>query len=159
MESSRWWGRGTVELLLLLLLRLLLLLESSRLKLWAMAPILLLLWSMQLTPRWGIHHMILRRSIARTTTAGGSRHHPIPLFLIGLNNGLHHHLVVNGCTCQLVVRQGREMHQALLQVDGEPSTVHVGLLFIRVDVVCTIFSQGVKLPCVVEYTVVPLLKV
>jgi hypothetical protein len=35
-----------VELLLLLLLWLLLLLELSRLKLWAMAPILLLLWSM-----------------------------------------------------------------------------------------------------------------
>jgi hypothetical protein len=45
----RWWGRGTVELLLLLLLRLLLLLELSRLKLWAMAPVLLL-WSTQLTP-------------------------------------------------------------------------------------------------------------
>jgi hypothetical protein len=39
----RWWGRGTVELLLLLLLRLLLLLELSRLKLWVMAPVLLLL--------------------------------------------------------------------------------------------------------------------
>jgi hypothetical protein len=39
----RWWGRGTVELLLLLLLLLrLLLLELPRLKLWALAPILLL---------------------------------------------------------------------------------------------------------------------
>jgi hypothetical protein len=45
-----WWGRGTVELLLLLLLRLLLLLELSRLKLWVIDPILLLLWSTQLTP-------------------------------------------------------------------------------------------------------------
>jgi hypothetical protein len=44
-----WWSRGTVELLLLLLLRLLLL-ELSRLELWVMAPILLLLWSTQLTP-------------------------------------------------------------------------------------------------------------
>jgi hypothetical protein len=96
----RWWGRGTVELLLL---RLLLLLELSRLKLWAMAPILLLLWSTQLTPRWGIHHVVLQRSTARITTASGSRHHPLPLFLIGLSNDLHHPLLVNGCTCQLVV--------------------------------------------------------
>jgi hypothetical protein len=47
----RWWSRGTVDLLLLLLLRLLLL-QLSRLELWAMAPILLLMWSMLLTPRW-----------------------------------------------------------------------------------------------------------
>jgi hypothetical protein len=40
-----------------------------------------------------------------------------------------------GCTCQLIVRQAREMHQALLQMDGEPCTVQVGLLFICVDVV------------------------
>jgi hypothetical protein len=39
----QWWSRGTVELLLLLLLRQLLL-ELSRMELWAMAPILLLLW-------------------------------------------------------------------------------------------------------------------
>jgi hypothetical protein len=50
------------------------------------------------------------------------------------------------------------MHQAFLQVDGEPCTVQVGLL-IRVDVVCAILSQGVELACVVEYTMVPLLKV
>jgi hypothetical protein len=37
------WSRGTVELLLLLWL---LLLELPRLELWAIAPILLLLWSM-----------------------------------------------------------------------------------------------------------------
>jgi hypothetical protein len=42
---------------------------------------------------------------------------------------------------------------------GEPCTVQVGLLFICVDVVCAILSQGVELPRVVEYTVVPLLKV
>jgi hypothetical protein len=41
----RWWSRGTVELLLLLL-------ELLRLELWVMAPILLLMWSTQLTPRW-----------------------------------------------------------------------------------------------------------
>jgi hypothetical protein len=51
------------------------------------------------------------------------------------------------------------MYQALLQMDGEPCTVQVGLLFIRVDVVCAILSQGVELPHVVEYTLVPLLKV
>jgi hypothetical protein len=46
------WGRSTVELLLLLLLLLRLLsLELPRLELWAIAPILLLLWSRQLTPR------------------------------------------------------------------------------------------------------------
>jgi hypothetical protein len=44
-------------------------------------------------------------------------------------------------------------------MDGEPCTVNVGILFIRVNVVCAILSQGVKLPCVVEYTMVPLLKV
>jgi hypothetical protein len=51
------------------------------------------------------------------------------------------------------------MHQVLLQMYGEPCTVQVGLLFICVDVVCAILSQGVELPRVVEYTVVPLLKV
>jgi hypothetical protein len=98
-----WWVRGTVELLLLLL-RLLLQLKLLRLKLWVMDPILLLLWLMQLTPKWGIHHVVLRRSTAKTTTAHGSRHYPLPLFLISLSNGLHHPLLVNGCTCQLVVR-------------------------------------------------------
>jgi hypothetical protein len=51
------------------------------------------------------------------------------------------------------------MHQAILQMDGEPCTVQVGLLFICVDVVCAILSQGVELPRVVKYIVVPLLKV
>jgi hypothetical protein len=130
---QRRWSRGTVELLLLLVR--LLLLELPRVELWAIAPILLLLWSTQLTPRWGIHHAVLGRSTARTTTASGSRHRPLPLFLISLSNGLHHPLLVDGCSCQLVVQQGREMHQALLQMNGEPYTVQVGLLFIRVDVV------------------------
>jgi hypothetical protein len=154
-----WWGRGMVELLLLLLLWLLLLLELSRLKLWAMAPILLLLWSKQLTPSWDIHRAVLQRSTDRTTTTNGARHHPLPLFLIGLSNSLHHPLLVNGCTYQLIVQQAREMHQVLLLVDSEPCAVQVGLLFIRVDVVCAILSQGVELPCVVEHTAVPLLKV
>jgi hypothetical protein len=101
--SLLWrWSRGMVELLLLLLLRLLLL-ELPRLELWAMAPILLLLLSMPLTPRWGVHHEVLWRGTARTTAANGSRQHPLPLFLIGLSNGLHHPLLVDGCTCQLVV--------------------------------------------------------
>jgi hypothetical protein len=95
----RWSGRGMVEVLL----RLLLLLELSQLKLWAMAPVLLPLWSTQLTPRWGIHHTVLRRSTARTTTACRSMHQLLPLFLIGLSNDLHHPLLVNGRTCQLDV--------------------------------------------------------
>jgi hypothetical protein len=109
----RWWSRGTVELLLLLLLRLLLL-KLPRLELWVMAPILLLMWSMQLTPKWGIHHAVLCRSTARTTAASGSRHHNLPLFLIGLRNGLHHPLLVDGYTHQLVVQQAGEMCQVLL---------------------------------------------
>jgi hypothetical protein len=96
----RWCNSGTVELLLLWLL---LLLELSRLKLWAMAPVLLLLWLTQLTPMLSIHHTILRRSTARTTTACRSRHQLLPLFLIVHSNGLHHPLLVNGRTCQLVV--------------------------------------------------------
>jgi hypothetical protein len=82
-----------------------------------------------------MHHAVLGRSTARTTTASGSRHHPLSLFLIGLSNDLHHPLLVDGCTCQLVLRQAREMHQALLQMDGVPYTVQAGLLFIRVNVV------------------------
>jgi hypothetical protein len=44
-------------------------------------------------------------------------------------------------------------------MDGEPRTVQVCLLFICVNVVGAILSQGVELPRVVEYTVVLLLKV
>jgi hypothetical protein len=87
------------------------------------------------TPRWGIHYAVLWRSTARTITTSGSRHHPLPLFLIGLSNGLHYPLLLYGCTHQLIVRKAREMHQELLLMDGEPYTVQVGLLFIRVDVV------------------------
>jgi hypothetical protein len=47
----------------------------------------------------------------------------------------------------------------LLQMDGEPCTVLVGLHFIHVDVIGAILSQGVELPRVVEYTAAPLLKV
>jgi hypothetical protein len=101
----RRWSRGMVELLLRLLR-----LELPWLELWAIAPILLLLWSTQLTPRWGIHHAVLGRSTARTTTASGSRHHPLSLFVIGLSNDLHHPLLVDGCTCQFVVRQAGELY-------------------------------------------------
>jgi hypothetical protein len=92
-----------VELLLLLLLWLLLL-ELPRLKLCVIAPILLLLWSTHLTPRWGIHHTILQRSTARTTTATGSRHHLFPLLLTNLSNSLHHSLLIIDSTGDLIVR-------------------------------------------------------
>jgi hypothetical protein len=94
------WSRGTVELLLLLWL---LLLELPQLKLWPIAPILLLLWPTQLTPRWDIYHAVLGRSTTRTTTASGSKHHRLSLFLIGLSNDFHHHLLVDGYTHQLIV--------------------------------------------------------
>jgi hypothetical protein len=71
-----WWSRSPVELLLLLVL-------------WAVAPILLLLELMQRTPRWGIHHVILRRSTTKIITDRGCRHYSLPLLLIGLNNGLY----------------------------------------------------------------------
>jgi hypothetical protein len=136
------WGRHKVVLLLLML----------RLE-------LLLLGLAQLTLEWGIHHTILWRNTARPIPTRGSMRHPLPLFLVGLNNGLHHPLLVDGCTCQLIVRQARELYQAFLQMDGEPCTVHVGLLFICVHVVCAILSQGVELPGVVIHCMVPLLKV
>jgi hypothetical protein len=44
-------------------------------------------------------------------------------------------------------------------VDEESCTIHVGLLLIHVDVVRPVLGKGVELPYVVEYTVVPLLKV
>jgi hypothetical protein len=86
-----WWGRSAVELLLLILR--------------VTAPILLLLRSVQLTSRWGIHHTVLRRSTARTTTDRGSNHHPLPLLLLGLNNSLHRPLLINCGTHQVIVGQ------------------------------------------------------
>jgi hypothetical protein len=129
-----------VELLLLLLR---LLLELPRLELWVTAPILLLLWSTQLSPRWGIHHTVLGRSTARTTIVSRSRH-VLSLILINLSNGLHHSLLINGRTRQLIVRQANKLYQPLLQLNGES---------------CKVLSKGVELPRVVKYTVVPLLKV
>jgi hypothetical protein len=119
----QWWGRSTVELLLLPLLLWLWSLKLPRLELRAIAPILLLLWLTQLTSRWGIHHTVLQRGTARTTTSRRSGHHLLPLFLISRSNSLHHPFLVSGCTCQLVVRQVGKMYQMLLQVYGEPCTV------------------------------------
>jgi hypothetical protein len=90
------WSRSMVEMLLLL--------KLPRLELWAIAPILLLLWSTQLTPRWGIHHAVLGRSTTRATTTGRSRYYLLPLLLMNLDNGLPHHLLINGHTHQLIVR-------------------------------------------------------
>jgi hypothetical protein len=88
--SLLWqWSRSTVELLL----QLGLLLELPRLELWLTAPTLLLLWSTQLTPMWVIHHAVLGRSAARTSTTSRSRHHFLPLLLINFNNSLHHSLL------------------------------------------------------------------
>jgi hypothetical protein len=44
-------------------------------------------------------------------------------------------------------------------MDGEPCMLQVGLLFICVNVVCVILSQGVELLGVVIHCMVPLLKV
>jgi hypothetical protein len=131
----QWWGRSTVELLLLPLLLWLWSLKLPWMELRAIALVLLLLWLTQLTSRWGIHHAVLRRGTARTTTSRRSGHHLLPLFLISRGNGLHHPFLVSGCTCQLIVRQVGEMYQTLLQVDGEPCTVQVGLLLIRINVI------------------------
>jgi hypothetical protein len=57
------------------------------------------------------------------------------------------------------VGQASELYQVHLQLDGEPWMVQVGLLVIRVNVVGPTLSKSVELPHVVEYTVVPLLKV
>jgi hypothetical protein len=43
-------------------------------------------------------------STTRTTTASESRHHLLSLFLIGLSNGLHYPLLINGGTRQFIVR-------------------------------------------------------
>jgi hypothetical protein len=44
-------------------------------------------------------------------------------------------------------------------VDDESDMLRVGLFLIRIDVVCPILSKSVELPRVVEYIMVPLLKV
>jgi hypothetical protein len=126
----RQWSRSTVKLLLLLLL-----LELPLLVLWVIDPILLLLWSAQLSPRWDIHHAVLGRRTARTTTDRGSRHHSLPLLPISLSNGLHQPLLVNGCTSQFVVRQAGEPTHALLQVDCQPFMVQVFFLVICINII------------------------
>jgi hypothetical protein len=128
-----WWSRSTTELLLLLLW--LLLLKLPRLELWAIALILLLLWSTQLTHEMGHTPCGTWGSTASATTTSGSRHHLLPLLFINLDNCLHHSLLINGRTCQLIVRQAGELYQALLQVDGESSTVQVDLFLICIDMV------------------------
>jgi hypothetical protein len=52
-----------------------------------------------------------------------------------------------------------ELHQALLQMDGEPFTVEVHFLLIRIHMICAILSQGVEQTGVVIHCMVPLLKV
>jgi hypothetical protein len=130
----RQWSRSKVKLLLLLLLWLLLL-KLSLLVLWVIDPILLLLWSAQLSPRWGIYHAVLGRCTARTTTDRGSRHHSLPLLPISLSNGLHQPLLVNGCTSQFVVRQAGEPTHALLPVDCQPFMVQVFFLVICINII------------------------
>jgi hypothetical protein len=44
-------------------------------------------------------------------------------------------------------------------VDGKPFVVEVSFLLIRVDVVRPILGKSIELSCVVEYTMIPLLKV
>jgi hypothetical protein len=44
-------------------------------------------------------------------------------------------LLINGRTCQLIVRQIGKLYQALLEVDGESCMVQVGLFLICVDVI------------------------
>jgi hypothetical protein len=43
--------------------------------------------------------------------------------------------------------------------DGKPFTVEVGFLLIRINMICSILSQGVELPVVIIHCMVPLLKV
>jgi hypothetical protein len=128
----RRWCRSVVELLLMLLL---LQLELPLLVLRAIAPILLLLRSAQLTPRWGIHYAVLRRSTARTITSRGSMHHPLPLLLLDLSNSLHCPFLINGGTCQFIVGQVGGLNHVVLQLDGKPFMEEVGFLLIRINMI------------------------
>jgi hypothetical protein len=80
---------------------LLLLLKLPLLVVRAVAPIVLL-WSTQLSCRWGIHHAVLCWSTARPTTFGGSRHDPLPFLLLDLVTGLHGPFLIDGSTGKLV---------------------------------------------------------
>jgi hypothetical protein len=44
-------------------------------------------------------------------------------------------------------------------VDGKPFMVEVGFLLICINMICAILSQGVELPGVVKYRMVPLLEI
>jgi hypothetical protein len=80
--------------------------------------------------RWGIHHALLGRSTTGTTTASGSRHHLLSLFLIGLDNDLQYSLMVNSSTRQFIVGEVGRKTQMFLQVDGKSFTVEVSFLLI-----------------------------
>jgi hypothetical protein len=110
------WSRSTVELLLLLLP--LLLLELPLLELQVIALILLLLRSEQLTHRWDIHHAVLERSTARTTTgddpgiivfiffssASPTAFISLSWLMAALANSLYDRLVnIPRCSCKLMV--------------------------------------------------------
>jgi hypothetical protein len=47
----------------------------------------------------------------------------------------------------------------LLQVDDKPFKVEVSFLLICVDMVRPVLGKSIELSCVVEYTLIPLLKV
>jgi hypothetical protein len=98
--SLLWqWSRGTVELLLLQLW----LLELPWLELWAIAPIMLLLWSTQLTPG-GVYTMWYLRGAPLELSLPADPGIILFLFFSLASLGHHHPLLVDGCTCQLVVR-------------------------------------------------------
>jgi hypothetical protein len=67
--------------------------------------------------------------------------------------------LINGGTRQFIVGEVGGKTQALLQVDGKPFTVEVSFLLIRVNVVRLVLDKSIELSCVVEYTVILLLKV
>jgi hypothetical protein len=62
-------------------------------------------------------------------------HDPLPLILLGLSNGLHCPLLIDGSICQVIVRQVGGLNQAILKFDGQPYTVEVGFLLIRINMV------------------------
>jgi hypothetical protein len=69
------------------------------------------------------------------TTARGSRHHPLPLLLLSLNNGFHRPLLINGSTHQVIVGYIGVLHQLVLKLDDQPCMVEVDFLLIHVNVV------------------------
>jgi hypothetical protein len=86
-------------------------------------------------------------------------HHPLPLLLLGLNNGLHCPLLINGGTHQFIVGPVGGLNQAVLQLDGKPFTKEVDFFLIRINMIWAILSQVVEMPGVVEYGMIPLLEI